>query len=100
MRIDLSPSTTPQLDRSNGPAAPAQATQATMEAIAPSAGDVAHLSTGSDAVQQLKAQLDRVPEVRQQRVNDLRQAIGNGTFQVSPGQIASAMLAETSPPAS
>jgi len=34
MRIDLSPSTSRSC-RSNGPAAPAQATQDTMEAIAP-----------------------------------------------------------------
>jgi negative regulator of flagellin synthesis FlgM len=95
MRIDLNPSTTPQLDRSHGPAASAQSAQETTGPAISGALDVANLSTGSDAVQQLKANLDSVPDVRQQRVSDLRRAIGNGTFQVSPRQIADAMLADT-----
>ncbi len=100
MRIDLTPSTTAQLDRSQGSAVSAKAVQDTMEPTESGAVDVAHLSTGSDAIQQLRAHLDSVPEVRQQRVNDLRQQIANGTFQVSPDRIAGAMLAETAPPAS
>jgi negative regulator of flagellin synthesis FlgM len=99
MRIDLNPSTMPPLDRSNGSAASARAAQDMTKPLGPDAVDVAHLSTGSDSVQRLKAHLDSVPEVRQQRVNELRQAIGEGTFQVSPAGIAAAMLAETSPAA-
>lgn len=52
-----------------------------------------HLSTGSDAVQRLKAQLDGVPDVRQQQVESLRQAVADGSFKVSPEHIAEAMLA-------
>lgn len=93
MRIDLTPSTTPQLDRSNGSAVSANGAHTNLEPLGPGSVDVASLSTGSDAVQQLKAHLDGIPDVRQQRVNDLRQAIGNGTYQVSPAKIAEAMLA-------
>jgi flagellar biosynthesis anti-sigma factor FlgM len=46
-------------------------------------------------VQQLREHLDGIPDVRQERVNGLRQAISQGTFQVSPGKIADAMLAES-----
>lgn len=96
MRIDLTPSTTPQLDRSGSSAAATPAASSTTEPTASGGADVARLSTGSDAVQELKAHLDSIPEVRQQRVNDLRLAIANGTFQVSPGQTADAMMAESS----
>src|ERR1035441_7789229 len=43
-----------------------------------SAEEVAHLSTRSAAVQVLKAQLDKVPETRQQKVDSLKQAIAEG----------------------
>jgi flagellar biosynthesis anti-sigma factor FlgM len=94
MRIDLNPSTMPQLDRSSGSAA-ANAAEDNMEPGGTGAVDVANLSTGSDAVQQLREHLDGIPDVRQERVNGLRQAISQGTFQVSPGKIADAMLAES-----
>jgi negative regulator of flagellin synthesis FlgM len=100
MRIDLNPSTTPQLDRSHGSAASTQPAPEMTGPAGSGAVDVANFSTGSDAVQQLRAKLDSVPDVRQQRVNDLRRAIGNGTFQVSADQIADAMLADTSRTAS
>jgi flagellar biosynthesis anti-sigma factor FlgM len=41
----------------------------------------------------LKALLDTVPDIRQQRVESLRQAIVNGSFKVSLEHIAEAMLA-------
>jgi flagellar biosynthesis anti-sigma factor FlgM len=93
MRIDLNPSSAQELARSNGSAAAAQAAQ-------PGAStqpkgrldDVAQLSTGSDAIQNLKTQLNAVPEVRQQLVESLQQSISNGSFQVSPQHIAGAML--------
>ena len=100
MRIDLTPSTTPQLDRSHGSAASTRTVSNRLPSNRSGGSDVANLSTGSDAVQQLKANLGSVPEVRQERVNQLRQAIGDGTFQVSPSQVAGAMLAESSGKAS
>ncbi len=93
MRIDLNPSAMPELGRSAEAASGAKAADMT-KAAAPDAEDIAHLSSGSDAVQKLKTQLDAVPEVRQQRVDVLRQAISNGTYKISPQGIATAMLAD------
>jgi len=56
--------------------------------------DVTHLFTWSAAVQTLKAQLDKVPEIRQQRVDSLKQAMAEGRYQMHPQQIAAAMLAD------
>ena len=59
-----------------------------------SAEDVAHLPTVSDAIQTLKAQLDKVPEIRQQKVDSLKQAIAEGRHRRDPRQIAAAMFAD------
>ena len=59
-----------------------------------SAEEVAHLSTRSAAVQVLKAQLDKVPETRQQKVDSLKQAIAEGRHRRDPRQIAAAMFAD------
>jgi len=93
MRIDLNPSAMPELGRSGDAAAGAKPGDMTQLA-APSADDVAHLSSGSDAVQTLKMQLDTLPEIRQQRVDALKQAISEGTYKISAHAVATAMLAD------
>ena len=93
MRIDLNPSAMPELDRSSS-ATSGPKTQDMTNRPAASAEDVTQLSTGSAAVQTLRAQLDQVPEVRQQKVDSLRQAIAQGSYQLYPQQIATAMLAD------
>lgn len=96
MRIDLNPSSMPELAGSNGTAGAAPAGQpAVTEQAGPTAtsDDVANLSTGSESLQRLKTQLDAVPDVRQQQVESLRQAVADGSFKVSPQHIAEAMLA-------
>ena len=93
MRIDLNPSAMTELGRSSDATAGPQPGDATALA-APNGEDIAHLSSGSDAVQKLKLQLDALPDVRQQRVNALRQAISDGTYAISPHSIATAMLAD------
>ncbi len=60
----------------------------------PNANDIAHPSRWSDAVQRLRKQLDELPDVRQDRVNPLKQAISDGAYQISPYAIATAMLAD------
>jgi negative regulator of flagellin synthesis FlgM len=81
----------PELGRSQGATSGSKTQDATNRPQV-SAEDVAHLSTGSDAVQTLKAQLDKVPEVRQQKVDSLKQAIATGTYQMYPQRIADAMF--------
>ena len=93
MRIDLNPPAMPEVDRSKGATSGSRTHDMTNR---PSAGpeDVAQLSTGSDSIRTLKAHLDKVPEIRQQRVASLQQAIAEGSYRLYPQQIADAMLAD------
>jgi negative regulator of flagellin synthesis FlgM len=56
--------------------------------------DGATFSAGSASVSGLAAQALAAPEVRQDRVEALREAIRNGSYQVDPAKIADAMLNE------
>ena len=56
--------------------------------------DEAKFSVDGDKVQQLKTDLAGLPEVRQERVVALNQAIGQGSYNVSDEQIAQAMSSE------
>jgi negative regulator of flagellin synthesis FlgM len=53
--------------------------------------DQTQLSVDSGTVQELKVKLSQLPDVRQERVNALRQALGDGSYQVSSQQLADAM---------
>jgi flagellar biosynthesis anti-sigma factor FlgM len=92
-RIDLNLSAMPELGRSSDAVGGTKSADVT-RAAAPNADDVAHLSSGSDAVAKLKVHLDTVPEIRQQRVEALKQAIRDGTYKISPPSVATAMLAD------
>ena len=93
MRIDLTTPSMQPMERSQESRDTTQAGQSQTGAIAGNNNDTAELSTSSDAVAALRAQLDSVPDVRQQRVDSLRQVIQSGQFAVSPQRIADAMLA-------
>jgi flagellar biosynthesis anti-sigma factor FlgM len=56
--------------------------------------DRAQFSVDGEKVQQLKGNLAAVPEVRQDRVAALQQAIASGTYNVSGQQIAQAMSSD------
>ena len=56
--------------------------------------DQAQFSAGVEKVQQLKTDLDGVPDIRQDRVAALQQAIASGTYNVSSQQIAQAMSSD------
>ncbi len=56
--------------------------------------DTVKLGAGEKTVEVLKAKLDKVPEVRQDRVAALKEAIAKGTYQVDSDDVASAMLAD------
>lgn len=94
MRIDLNPAVTSGLDRTGNSATASRQVRDTTASSDGVAMDVAQLSTGSDAVQNLKIHLQSVPEIRQSRVDSLRQAISNGSYQVSPTNVAAAMLGD------
>jgi flagellar biosynthesis anti-sigma factor FlgM len=56
--------------------------------------DEVQFSVDSEKVQQLKANLDGLPDLRQDRVVTLRQAIEEGSYHVSSHQIAQAVSSE------
>lgn len=92
MRIDLNPSAMPELDRSQGSGRAAKSAESSISGVPANQDDMASLSTGSDAVAAMRTQLDNVPDVRQQRVEALRQSISQGTYAISPQGIAEGML--------
>ena len=56
--------------------------------------DQAQLSASQSRVQDLKAQLTGLPDVRQDRVAALQQGVANGSFHASDQQLADAILAD------
>ncbi len=56
--------------------------------------DKASLSVDTVSIAALTTQALAAPQVRQDRVDALRQAIQSGQYQVDPSQIAQAMLAQ------
>ena len=73
---------------------PGSSNQQVQSAPAKLGEDQARLSADSARIDQLKANLSSAPEIRQGRVDALRQAIGQGTYQVSDQQLTVAMHAE------
>jgi flagellar biosynthesis anti-sigma factor FlgM len=96
MRIDLNQGTQPAAEETNQ-----TATQKVRTAAAQANGhslslgeDQAQLSGAHTQVQALAAQAAQLPEVRQEKVQALRQAIGAGRYHVSPEKVADAMLGQ------
>jgi flagellar biosynthesis anti-sigma factor FlgM len=56
--------------------------------------DQAQLSVDQGRVNQLQAEVARLPDVRQDRVEALQRAVQDGSFQVSNEQIADKLFAE------
>jgi flagellar biosynthesis anti-sigma factor FlgM len=57
-------------------------------------GDRTTLTSGSGSIDSLVSEAMSSPEIRQDKVASLQQAIGNGQYQLDPVQIAGAMLNE------
>ena len=93
MKIDLTPSHVPELDR--GVPNCARAPRATASGVGAEGEDVAQFSSGSDVIDGLRAHLAQVPDVRQARVMELRQVISEGRYVISPESIADGMLASS-----
>jgi flagellar biosynthesis anti-sigma factor FlgM len=92
MRIENNPAAQalPESGRtSNSNSASGQALSTASNALGE---DQAQLSGGHVQVQALAAQALQFPEVRQEKVNALRQVVLSGGYQVSPEQVAGAMF--------
>jgi flagellar biosynthesis anti-sigma factor FlgM len=70
------------------------AAQATSGSSSPglAGGDTAKLSQDQGRVQQLAAEVVQLPEIRQDKVAALQRAIQEGTYPVTPGQSAEALI--------
>ena len=91
MRINLNsePQQVTESSRSGAQnTAPASSSLSANSALAP---DQAQLSTVHAQVQALAAQAVQLPEVRQERVVALRQAVQNGSYRPSSEQVAQAV---------
>ena len=92
MRIDLNYGPQ-QISESNRTSAQ---TPAAVERSAAGGGlgdDQAQLSGAHAQVQALAAQASQLPEVRQERVQALREAVQSGRYHVNPEKVAGALLA-------
>jgi len=88
-RTQRAQNTTPaQLTWSNSPAAVTTSPQAEP------AGELAQLLGDPARVQSLAAQVKALPETRQEKVGVLGPAVRAGSYQVSPQQMAEAMISE------
>ena len=90
MRIDAA-LPLPENQQSSKVSSSGSSAQQSSAALASSGQDQTRLSVDSAAVQQLKTRLSQVPEVRQDRVDALRQAVGSGNYQVSDQQLGDAI---------
>ena len=57
-------------------------------------GDRATLSSDTASVQSLTATALNSPEIRQSKVDSLREAVNNGTYQLDPTKIAASIVDE------
>jgi flagellar biosynthesis anti-sigma factor FlgM len=57
-----------------------------------SAGDIASFSSDQTRLQSLGAQVLAQPEVRDNKVHALQEAIGKGDYSVAPNQVADALV--------
>jgi len=93
MRIDLNHGPQPLLENSRTSPQNTAAAASSASSNALSGEDQAQLSGAHVQVQALAAQASQLPEVREERVQALRQAIQSGHYQPSPKEVAGAMFA-------
>ena len=95
MRVSDSISFPENLDINSNKVGAAKASKAEGEAGGTGFGqDETDLSANLQKVQELKAQLGNMPDVRLEKVQALQKAVSNGTYQVDSGKIADAMIAD------
>ena len=56
--------------------------------------DTVVLSDAAKRVQEARRQLDDIPDVREEKVSQLRSQIQNGTYEINAGKIAGKMIKE------
>jgi negative regulator of flagellin synthesis FlgM len=56
--------------------------------------DTVVISDAAKRIQDARAQLDEIPDVREDKVADLRKQIQNGTYEINPEKTAEKLLKE------
>ncbi|MGA1869013.1 MAG: flagellar biosynthesis anti-sigma factor FlgM [bacterium] len=59
------------------------------------AGDEIDISPEAQNLQKIHSQLEDIPDVRLQRVNELKQMINEGTYEIDPSKVATKILRES-----
>ena len=92
MRIDLTQATASQIATEPSPK------QVNVDNIAASdvdaGGDRTTLTSAQQSLSDLVSMAMSSPEIRQDRVDSLKQSISNGTYQLDPEKIAASMIDE------
>jgi negative regulator of flagellin synthesis FlgM len=98
MRIDLSNSAASQLpsDLSSQQVGTQAAAASSAKSQGISEDDRTTLTADTTSLASLVSTALSSPEVRQGRVDNLRQAISNGEYQIDPSSVAAAMVGESS----
>jgi flagellar biosynthesis anti-sigma factor FlgM len=92
MRIDPNPQAQPVPDSSRNPNASPASNTAGSVTSSPLGADQASLSGAHVQVQALASEVLQFPEVRQEKVNALRQVVADGSYKPSSDQIAGAIF--------
>jgi negative regulator of flagellin synthesis FlgM len=92
MRIDLYSSAAGQLGHDANPSQVKAGNAAPVQSGA--AEDRTTLTSGSASVESLVSAAMNTPEIRQDKIAALQQAISNGSYKLDPQQIAASMLDE------
>ncbi len=93
MRVD-GPLPLPESTQTTGVTRSGSTGQSSSTVSVNSGPDQAQLSVDGQTIQALQASLGQLPEVRQEQVESLRQAVGSGKYQVSDQQLGDAMGSE------
>lgn len=92
MRIDLNQAAASQIGNE---AIPKRESVADIASSDPgNAGDRTTLTSTQQSINALVSTAMSSPEIRQDRVDSLKQAIANGTYELDPAKIASSMIDE------
>jgi flagellar biosynthesis anti-sigma factor FlgM len=93
MRIDPNQAAQPALESGRSASQSVATTESRTSGVNPLGEDQTQLSGAHAQVQTLAAQAAQLPEIRQEKVNALRQVVAGGSYQPSSQTVAEALFA-------
>jgi negative regulator of flagellin synthesis FlgM len=91
MRIDLNQTTASQITSESSPK---QVNAGNVAGSGPAGGDRTTLTSTQQSLSELVSTAMSSPEIRQDRVDSLKEAISNGSYTLDPQKIAASMIDE------